>query len=84
MDVPVTAREYQYVLQRYLYVAVDLGSLGPLAVQAGPRPGGDIIGESFPYVPGDNEAAGGPDMWVSSGVKVDKISAGEVSLVINC
>jgi hypothetical protein len=46
VDVSETARGYRYVL--WGYVAVDLGLL---AVQAGPRPGGDIIGESFPYVP---------------------------------
>jgi len=68
VDVPETAWGYRYVLHRYLYVAVDLGLL---AVQAGPRPGGDIIGESFPYVLGGNEAARGPDMLVSSDVKVD-------------
>ncbi len=39
---------YQYVLSQDLYVAVELG---PLAVQAGPRPGSDIIGETFLYVP---------------------------------
>jgi hypothetical protein len=68
VDVTESVRGYRYVLQRYLYVAVDLGQL---AVEAGPRPGGEIIGESFPYVLGGNEAAGGPDMWVSSDVMVD-------------
>ena len=34
---------------------VDFGSL---AVQAGPRPGGDLAGEALPDVPGGDEAAG--------------------------
>ncbi len=40
-----------------MFMAVDLGLL---AVQAGPRSGGDIIVESLPYVPRGNEAAGNP------------------------
>jgi hypothetical protein len=46
----------RYVLQRYLYVAVDLG---PLAVQTGSLQGGDIFGDW-----GD-EAAGSPHTWVT-------------------
>ncbi len=48
MDVAETAHWYRYVLSQDLYVAVELG---PLAVQAGLRPGSDIIGETFLYVP---------------------------------
>jgi hypothetical protein len=36
-------------------MAVDLG---PLAAQASLRPGGDIRGETFPHIPGGDEAAG--------------------------
>jgi hypothetical protein len=42
-----TAGGYRDVLGRNLYMAVDLG---PLAVQAGLRPGGNIRGETFPDV----------------------------------
>ncbi len=55
MDVAETAGGYRDVLRGYLYMAVDLG---PLAAQAGLRPGGDICGETFPYVPGGDEEAG--------------------------
>jgi hypothetical protein len=51
----------------YLYMAVDLG---PLAVQAGLRPGGDIRGKTFPDVPGGNEAAGRPPTWVGRTMKM--------------
>jgi|688.fasta_scaffold1291924_2 hypothetical protein len=54
MDVAEMARGNGYVLRRYLDAAVYLG---PLAVQARPCPGGDIIGEAFPYIPGVDEAA---------------------------
>ncbi len=56
MDVAVMTR-------RYLYVEVDLG---PLKVQAGPHPGSDIIGETFPYILGGDEAAGELHTWVGS------------------
>jgi hypothetical protein len=56
MDVAETASWDRYVLQQYLDMAVYLG---PLTVQAGSRPGGDVRGQSFPYVPGGSEAAGG-------------------------
>jgi hypothetical protein len=36
-------------------MAVDLGLL---AAQASLRPGGDICGETFPHIPGGDEAAG--------------------------
>ena len=45
------------MLRKYLNVAVDLG---PLAAQAGLRPGGDICGETLPNIPGGDEAAGHP------------------------
>jgi hypothetical protein len=57
MDVAETAGGYRDVLRRYLYMAVDLG---PLTAQAGLCPGGDICGETFPYIPGGDEAAGCP------------------------
>ncbi len=38
VDVAEAVRGYRYVLRWYLDVAVHFG---PLAVQAGPRPGGD-------------------------------------------
>ncbi len=57
MDVAETAGGYRDVLRGYLYMAVDLG---PLAAQAGLRPGGDICRETFPYIPGGYEAAGRP------------------------
>jgi hypothetical protein len=57
VDVVEMAVGYWDVLQGYLYMAVDLG---PLAAQAGLRPGGDICGETFPYIPGGDEAAGHP------------------------
>ncbi len=46
-----------YVLRRCLHMAVDLG---PLAAQASLRPGGDVCGETFPHIPGGDEAAGRP------------------------
>jgi hypothetical protein len=48
MDVAEAARGYQYVLRRCLFVAVDFGLI---TVQAW-LSRGEIIGESFPYVPG--------------------------------
>ncbi len=53
MDVAEAARWNGYGLQWYLDLAVFLG---PLAVQAGSRPGGDVIGEALP---GGDEVAGG-------------------------
>jgi hypothetical protein len=46
VDVAELLCGYPYVLWWYLYMAVDLG---PLAVQAGSHPGGDIIRESLSY-----------------------------------
>jgi hypothetical protein len=46
VDVDEPLCGYWYVLWWYLYMAVGLG---PLAVQTGSHPGGDIIGESLPY-----------------------------------
>jgi hypothetical protein len=54
VDVTKTAPGHRYVLRRYLDVVVYLG---PLAVQAFSRPGSDIRGQSFPYLPGGDEAA---------------------------
>jgi hypothetical protein len=58
VDVAEAVHGYRYVLRRYPCRAVDLG---PLAVQAGPRPGGDFSDESLPYLPGSGwrEVAGG-------------------------
>jgi hypothetical protein len=60
MDVAEPLRGHRYVLWRYLYVAVDFG---PLAVQAGPCPDGDIVREPLPDIPGD-EVAGSSHTWV--------------------
>jgi hypothetical protein len=57
VDVAETVGGYWDVLQGYLYMAVNLG---PLAAQAGLRPGGDICGETLPNIPGGDEAAGHP------------------------
>jgi hypothetical protein len=47
VDVTEPAPWYQYFLWRWhLYLAVDFVLL---AVKAGPRPRGDIIGESIPF-----------------------------------
>jgi hypothetical protein len=67
VDVAETAGGYWDVLRRYLYVVVDLG---PLAAQAGLCPGGDICGETFPQVPGGDEAAGCPTARVGGPVEV--------------
>ncbi len=76
MNVAEPACRYQYVLKRYLYVAVYLG---PLAVHTGLRLGGDLSREAFPHIPRDNEAARGPDAWVSGAVQVVKDLPAEVS-----
>jgi hypothetical protein len=57
VDVAETAGGYRDVLWGYLYMVVDLG---PLAAQAGLRPGGDICGETLPNIPGGDEAASRP------------------------
>ncbi len=57
MYVAETAGGYRNVLRGYLNMAVDFS---PLAAQAGLRPGGDICGESFRYIPGGDEAASRP------------------------
>ncbi len=41
-----------------------LVDFGPLAVQAGPRLGGDVVRESLPYVPGGQEVISGSHTWV--------------------
>jgi hypothetical protein len=55
VDVAEMAGGYRDVLRGYLYMAVDFG---PLAAQAGLHPGGDICRETFPNIPGGDEAAG--------------------------
>jgi hypothetical protein len=35
-----------------------------LAVQEGPRQGGDVVREPLPYVPGGDEVASGWHTWV--------------------
>jgi hypothetical protein len=51
------ARRHWNVLGGYLYMAVNFGLL---AAEAGFRLGCDICGETFPYIPGGDEAAGCP------------------------
>ncbi len=65
MNVAETAEGYRNVLRGYLNMAVDLG---PLAAQAGLCPGGDICGETFPFVPGGDEAASRPPARVGGPV----------------
>ncbi len=67
MDVAETARRHWNVLRGYLYMAVNFG---PLAAEAGFRPGCDICGETFPYIPGGDEAVGCPPARVGGPVKV--------------
>jgi hypothetical protein len=50
-------------------VAVDLG---PLAAQAGLRPGGDICGETLPNIPRGDVAAGHPPTRVGGPVEMFK------------
>jgi hypothetical protein len=69
MDVAKTAGGYWDVLRRYLYVAVDLGTL---VAQASLCPGGDICGETFPYIPGGDEAGGRPPAGVGGPVEMYK------------
>jgi hypothetical protein len=64
------------VLRRYLYVAVDFG---PLAAKAGFRPGCDICGETFPYIPGGDEAAGCLPARVGGSVEVFEYLSPKVS-----
>jgi hypothetical protein len=52
--------------------------LGPLAVQAGPHPGSDIIEESLPYISGGDEAANGLHAWVCVAMQVVKNLSAEV------
>ncbi len=65
MNVAETAGGYRNVLRGYLNMAVDLG---PLAAQAGLPPGSDICGETFPYIPGGDEAEGRPPARVAGPV----------------
>ncbi len=69
VDVAETAGGYRDVLRRYLYMAVDLGSL---AAQASLHPGGDICGETFPNTPGGDEAAGCPPARAGGPVEMFK------------
>ncbi len=69
MDVAETAGGYRDVLRRYLYMTVDLC---PLAAHAGLCPGGDICGETFPYIPGGDDTAGRPPARVGGPVEVFK------------
>jgi hypothetical protein len=65
----------QFVLQRCLDMTVYFG---PLAVQASSRPGRDIQGQSFPYVPGGDEAEGRRHAWVGGPVQVVEYLQAEV------
>ncbi len=65
MDVAEPACGNGDVLSRYLDMVVDLG---PLAVQAFPVPGSDVLGEVSPDLPGRHEAAGCPHTGVGSPV----------------
>jgi hypothetical protein len=76
VDVAETVCGYWDLLQRYLYVAVDLG---PLAVQAGLCPGGDVCGETFPNIPAGDQAAGRPPAGMSGPVEVFKSLSPEFS-----
>jgi hypothetical protein len=77
VDVTEMARRHRYVLGQCLNVAVYLG---PLAVQAGSRPGGDIRRQSFSYVPGGDEAAGCPHTRVGGPMQVVEYLPAEVPL----
>ena len=67
VDVAETVGGYRDVLQRYLYVAMDFG---PLTEKASLCPIVDIVGQTFPDVPGGDEAAGCPHTWVGRAVEV--------------
>ncbi len=71
-----TARRHWNVLGRYLYMAVNFG---PLAAEAGFRPDCDVCGETFPYIPGGDEAAGRPPARVGGPVEVFKYLPPKVS-----
>ncbi len=51
----------------------------PLAAEAGLCPGCDICGETFPYLPGGDEAAGRPPARVGGSVEVFEYLSPEVS-----
>jgi hypothetical protein len=70
------ARGYWNVLRRYLYVAVNFG---PLAAEAGFCPGCDVCGETFPYIPGGDEATGRPPARVGGSVEVFEYLSPKVS-----
>jgi hypothetical protein len=53
---------------------------GPLAVQASSHPGGDIRGQSFPYVTGGNEATGCLHAWVGGPEQVVEYLPAEVQI----
>jgi hypothetical protein len=75
MDVADSARGNRYVLWRNLDVGVFFG---PLAVQVGNCPGGNIIGEFFPHVPGGDETVGDPHAWMGSAEQVFKDLLAEI------
>jgi hypothetical protein len=76
MNVAELACGYCNVLGWYLDVAVYLGSL---AVQAGSGPGGDVRGQSLPYVPGGNETTRCLHTWMSCFVQVVKYLQPKIS-----
>ena len=51
-------------------VPVNGGGPWPLAAQASLRLGGDICGETFPYIPGGDEAVGRPPARVGGPVEM--------------
>ncbi len=57
VDLAKTEGGFRDVLWGYLCCVVDLG---PLAAQAGLRPGGDVCGETLPNIPGGDKAASHP------------------------
>ncbi len=75
VDVAETAGGYRNVLRRYLYVAVDFSSLSEKASLC---PVVDVVGQSFPHVPGGNEAAGCTHTWMGRAVEVVEHLAAEV------
>jgi hypothetical protein len=76
VDVAETAGGYWDVLGRYQYVAVDFG---PLEVEAGLCPGCDVCGETFPCIPGGDEAAGCSPARMGGSVEMFKYLSPKVS-----
>ncbi len=54
-------------------------NFGPLAAEVGFCPGCDVCGETFPYVPGGDEAAGRPLARVGGSVEVFEYLSPKVS-----